>query len=473
VSSSPTERAADSSASRPGEAGADTAVVTIEMPQMGVSVAEGTIVEWLKQPGDWVEADATVAMVTTDKVDVEIPAPASGRLERILVQPDETVPVGTPLAEVDPSARPGEAHPQEHHEPEASQAEAPRAQAEAPPAPAETGDREPGVGEADGEGDRSRFYSPVVRRIAERHGVDLSRVQGTGIGGRVRKRDLLAYIEGPDGGEQRPEPNEEPAAPATRERALHIESPYRPEEPAPAPRGEGAPGLPGRREPMSPMRRQIAEHMLASRRTSAHCTTIVEVDMGRVAARRAELKQRMARREVSLTYLAFVARATVEALERHPIVNASIDGEEIVYHDDVNLGIAVALEQGLIVPVIRKAQRLSLEGMAAAIADVAERARGGRLEPDDVHGGTFTITNPGQFGAVLATPIINQPQVAILDLEAIVKRPVVISENGTDAIAIRPMTYLCMSWDHRALDGAEAARFLADVEQLLEGWGAR
>jgi pyruvate/2-oxoglutarate dehydrogenase complex dihydrolipoamide acyltransferase (E2) component len=197
------------------------------------------------------------------------------------------------------------------------------------------------------------------------------------------------------------------------------------------------------------------------------------VDMGRVAAQRAQLKERMARRQVPLTYLAFVALATVEALQRHPIVNASIDGEEIVYHDDVNLGIAVALEQGLIVPVIRQAQRLSLEGMAAAIADVAERARAGRLVPDDVHGGTFTITNPGQFGAVLATPIINQPQVGILDLEAIVKRPVVISEDGSDAIAIRPMTFLCMSWDHRALDGAEAARFLSEVEHRLEGWEDR
>jgi 2-oxoglutarate dehydrogenase E2 component (dihydrolipoamide succinyltransferase) len=446
--------------------------VTIEMPQMGVSVAEGTITEWLKRPGDWVEADETVAVVTTDKVDVEIPSPASGRLERVLVAADETVAVGTPLAEIDPSARPGEPHPQEHHEAEAPPADAPPAEAppaEAPPAPAERGGPEPAATEADGEADRSRFYSPVVRRIAERHGIDLSRVRGTGIGGRVRKRDVLTQVE--HGG-------------VSEERPLHIESPYRPEEEA-APEEEAVPAvaqdavapdgeaMAGHREPMSPMRRQIAEHMLASRKTSAHCTTIVEVDMGRVAARRAELKPRMARREVSLTYLAFVARAAVEALERHPIVNASIDGEEIVYHDDVNLGIAVALEQGLIVPVIRKAQRLSLEGMAAAIADVAERARGDGLEPDDVHGGTFTITNPGQFGAVLATPIINQPQVAILDLEAIVKRPVVISEGGSDAIAIRPMTYLCMSWDHRALDGAEAARFLADIEQTLEGWDAR
>jgi 2-oxoglutarate dehydrogenase dihydrolipoamide succinyltransferase (E2 component) len=475
VSSSPTEQETGSADSPPEQSGTEAGLVQIEMPQMGVSVAEGTIVEWLKQPGDWVEADETVAMVTTDKVDVEIPSPSSGRLERILVEPDETVPVGTPLAEIDPSGKPGEAHPQEHEHTQPPQEQREPA---APPAPAETG-REPARGEADGEPDRSQFYSPVVRRIAEQHGIDLSQVEGTGIGGRVRKRDVLAQVE--QGG-------------APEERPLHMESPYRPEEEAapaepegPAEAGtaeEEAPALAtgaaadgeaiaGRREPMSPMRRQIAEHMLASRRTSAHCTTIVEVDMGRVAARRAVLKQPMARRQVPLTYLAFVATATVEALQRHPIVNASIEGEEIVYHDDVNLGIAVALEQGLIVPVIRQAQRLSLEGMAAAIADVAERARGGGLEPDDVHGGTFTITNPGQFGAVLATPIINQPQVAILDLEAIVKRPVVISDGGSDAIAIRPMTYLCMSWDHRALDGAEAARFLADVEQMLEEWDAR
>ena len=236
---------------------------------------------------------------------------------------------------------------------------------------------------------------------------------------------------------------------------------------------------------MSPMRQAIARHMVESRRTAAHCTTIVEADFSRVAARRRELREQMRRRGVNLTYLAFVARATVEALEEHPRLNASVDGDEIVYYDDVNLGIAVALEDGLIVPVIRQAQRLSLEGMAAAIADLAERARTKRLEPDDVHGGTFTITNPGQFGAVLATPIINQPQVAILDLEAIVKRPsssrrlassVPLRGRGgregtDDSIAIRPMTYLCMSWDHRALDGADAARFLGSVKERLEGWG--
>jgi 2-oxoglutarate dehydrogenase E2 component (dihydrolipoamide succinyltransferase) len=217
------------------------------------------------------------------------------------------------------------------------------------------------------------------------------------------------------------------------------------------------------------MRLQIARHMVESRRTAAHCTTIVEVDLSRVVERRNALKEQMGRRGVHLTYLAFVARATVAALQEHPVLNASIDGEEIVYHDEVNLGIAVALDRGLIVPVIRRAQRLSLEGLAAAISDLAERARAGDLHPDEVHGGTFTITNPGQFGAVLATPIINQPQVGILDLEAVVKRPVVVSGPEGDSIAIRPMTYLCMSWDHRALDGAEAARFMGRVRERLEG----
>jgi pyruvate/2-oxoglutarate dehydrogenase complex dihydrolipoamide acyltransferase (E2) component len=210
--------------------------------------------------------------------------------------------------------------------------------------------------------------------------------------------------------------------------------------------------------------------MTTSRRTAAHCTTIVEADFSRVATRRAELRDPMRRRGVSLTYLSFVATATVEALQEHPRLNASVDGERITYHDDVNLGIAVALEDGLVVPVIRRAQRLSLEGMAAAISEVATRAREGRLEPDDLHGGTFTITNPGQFGAVLATPIINQPQVAILDLEAVVKRPVVVEGAEGDSIAIHPMTYLCMSWDHRALDGADAARFLSLVKGRLEEW---
>jgi 2-oxoglutarate dehydrogenase dihydrolipoamide succinyltransferase (E2 component) len=432
------------------------------MPQMGVSVAEGTIVEWRKRPGDWVEVDEPVCDVTTDKIDVEIPSPAAGRLDRILVEPGTTVAVGTLLAEINAEARPGEAHPDEHN------GKQPQGGEQAQPPASEP---------AAEDGDRSTFYSPVVRRIADKHGVDLAAVSGTGIGGRVRKKDVLAYIEAREG-----VPAEAP------EPALHIESPYRPEEveaPQPGEAGdEAAPVAPAgtppptvdelvgptRTEPMSPMRQAIARHMTDSRRTAAHCTTIVEADFTRVAARRSAEREAMRRRGVNLTYLAFVAVATVEALQRHPRLNASVDGDDIVYHDDVNLGIAVALENGLVVPVIRRAQRLSLEGMAAAIADIAERARDRKLEPDEVHGGTFTITNPGQFGAVLATPIINQPQVAILDLEAVVKRPVVVEGAEGDSIAIHPMSYLCMSWDHRALDGADAARFLADVRARLEGW---
>jgi len=464
VSSSPTSQPAESSTP-----------VQVTMPQMGVSVAEGTIVEWRKRPGDWVDADEPICDVTTDKIDVEIPSPASGRLDRILVEPGATVDVGTALAEIDAQARPGEAHPDEHAGDGAQ--------------PASDGQPTGELETANGEADRSRFYSPVVRRIAEKHGVDLDRVQGTGIGGRVRKKDVMAFITQEGETVVPPEP------------ALHIESPYQPEAEAPAPAeslqptgaggqvedsgdavppatASGAPpggGLdelvgPTRREPMSTMRRAIARHMGESRRTSAHCTTIVEADFARVAARRRELREPMRRRGVNLTYLAFVARATVEALERYPRLNASVDGDDLVYHDDVNLGIAVALDDGLVVPVIRRAQRLSLEGIAVAVGDLAERARAGRLEPDEVHGGTFTITNPGQFGAVLATPIINQPQVAILDLEAIVKRPVVVEGGNGDSIAIHPMTYLCMSWDHRALDGADAARFLGAVKDRLEAW---
>ncbi len=441
--SSPTSRSADPAAPEREAQDAGGTLVLVEMPKMGISVSEGTIVEWRKQPGDWVEADETIADVTTDKVDVEIPSPASGRLARIVADAGTTVPVGEAIAEIDSSARAGEAHPDEAEvrEPEP---------AATPTAPLE------------GEPDRSRFVSPVVRRIADKHGVDLDQVEGTGIGGRVRKKDVLAYVESDQGDGH-----------AGRAPVLHTESPYRPEQ-ASASEAERPAETEhvavdgGRRESMSPMRQAIAKHMVESRRTAAHCTTIVEVDMSRVAARRAELKEAMARRGVPLTYLSFVARATVAALAEFPVLNASVEGEEIVHHEDVNLGIAVALDDGLIVPVVPRAQRLSVEGLAAAIADVAERARARGLEPDEVHGGTFTITNPGQFGAVLATPIINQPQVAILDLEAIVKRPVVIEGPDGDSIAIRPMTYLCMSWDHRALDGAEAARFLGSVKARLE-----
>jgi 2-oxoglutarate dehydrogenase E2 component (dihydrolipoamide succinyltransferase) len=401
------------------------------MPQMGVSVAEGTIVKWHKRPGDWVQADETVCEISTDKIDTEIPSPASGRVARILVEAGKTVPVGTALAELDAAARPGEAHADEHV--------------------AETRDRPHAETP-----DRSHVISPVVQRIAAEHGVDVSKVEGTGVGGRVRKKDLLAYIEAGGNGES-PAP------------VLHSESPYRPEEsPATPPEREPDVRDGERREPMSSMRRQIAEHMLRSRRTAAHVTTVAEVDMTRVVERRAQMRGVFEARGVALTYLAFVARATVAELLERPRLNASLEGDEIVYHDDVNLGIAVALDDGLIVPVIHRAQRLSLEGIAAAVAELSERARTNRLSHEDVQGGTFTITNPGQFGTVLATPIINQPQVAILDLEAVVKRPAVVSGPDGDSIGIRHTTNLCLSFDHRALDGAEAARFLGGVKDRLE-----
>jgi pyruvate/2-oxoglutarate dehydrogenase complex dihydrolipoamide acyltransferase (E2) component len=385
----------------------NAATVDVTMPQMGVSVAEGTVLKWTKREGDWVEADEVICEISTDKVDTEVPSPAAGRLAQILVEENETVAVGTVLAKLEPGP----------------------AGSEKPP---------------NGSADRSHVISPVVRRIAAEHGIDLSTIQGTGVGGRIRKKDVVARIG------SKPEP------------VLHSDSPYRP---AQATNGHVA----ERREPLSPMRRQIAEHMVRSRQTAAHCTTVAEVDMTRVVVRRMELKPSFSERAVPLTALAFVARATVAAIQEQPVLNASIDGDAIVRHESVNLGIAVSLEDGLIVPVIHRAERLSLEGLAAAIDDLSKRARTKRLEPADVQGGTFTITNPGRFGTVLATPIINQPQVAILDLEAIVKRPVVVEGPDGDSIAIRQNANLCLSFDHRALDGAEAARFLGRIKELLEG----
>jgi pyruvate/2-oxoglutarate dehydrogenase complex dihydrolipoamide acyltransferase (E2) component len=272
-----------------------------------------------------------------------------------------------------------------------------------------------------------RRYSPVVQRIAAEHGVDLEQVPGTGRGGRVRKQDVLAFVE------SAPEP------------PLHIESPYRPE---PAPAGH-----------LSRMRRQIGEHMKRSLQTAAHCTTWIEIDMGRIEA---------ARTQLGLTALPFVARAAIAAIRDYPALNAWLEGEQYTVHEPVHLGIAVSLgEDGLIVPVVHDAHELSVEGLAARIKDLARRARTRELTADEVRGGTFTITNPGQYGSIMATPIINQPQVAILDLEAIVKRPVVVND---DSIAIRPMTILGLSWDHRALDGAQAAQFLSTVKGHLEGW---
>jgi pyruvate/2-oxoglutarate dehydrogenase complex dihydrolipoamide acyltransferase (E2) component len=407
-------------------------LVDITMPQMGVSVAEGTVVAWRVELGDPIVAEATVLEISTDKIDSEVPAPVSGTLAEILVAPDETVEVGTVLGRIATGDVSAEAPPAPTPAiPEAPRTPTPNASAEASPAPAALGNRR---------------YSPVVQRIAAEHEIDLSSVTGTGRNGRVRKQDVLALVNGNGNG------NGNTSALAE-EPPMHIESPYRPDPDVPSrPRTPVATDTEG----LSRMRRTIGQRMKHSLDTAATCTTWIEVDMSAVETARAKL---------GVTALAFVARATTEALREFPSLNAWLNGEAYDRVTDVNLGIAVSLgEDGLIVPVIHKAHELSVEGLAARIRDLARRARDGQLSADDVLGGTFTITNPGQYGSIMATPVINQPQVAILDLEAIVKRPVVID----DAIAIRPMTILGMSWDHRALDGALAAQFLASVRKRLE-----
>ncbi|HMI72535.1 MAG TPA: dihydrolipoamide acetyltransferase family protein [Solirubrobacteraceae bacterium] len=436
----------------------ETTTVEVVMPQMGVSVSEGTIVEWRKQVGDWVEYEEPIVDISTDKIDTEVPSPAAGRVAEIVVEPGTTVEVGTVLARLATDARPGQAHASEGNgaagsEPTAPASDAAAAQGQTPVESTATPSPEPGTAAP---ADAPRRYSPVVQRIAAEHGVDLEQVRGTGRGGRVRKQDVLAYLE--NGG-----------AAAAEEPPLHIESPYRPEpvEPSPAPAPTPAPtpasGLyqPPAAAPLSRMRRTVGEHMKRSLDTAATCTTWIEADMSRVER---------ARRDAGLTALPFVARATIDALREYPALNAWLQGEEHTVHEDVNLGIAVSLgEDVLIVPVIRAAQDLSAEGLSKRIKELARAARSRTLSPDDVQDGTFTITNPGQYGSIMTTPVINQPQVAILDLEAVVKRAVVITdEDGNDSIAIRPMTVLGLSWDHRALDGALAAQFLAAIKRRLE-----
>lgn len=451
--------------------------IQVVMPQMGVSVSEGTITKWLKQEGEAVAADEPLLEISTDKVDTEVPSPGTGVLRRILVREGETVPVGTVLGTIAPAGVEAAAPPPAAPAPPPPPAPAPPAEAEAPPAAplvAPTGN---------GQAERT-FVSPVVARIAAEHGVDVSRVPGTGRGGRVTKKDILAYIESgaavpaPPAAEavapppppappvpEAPPPPEAPAAPP----------PPPPAAPAPPPPAFAAPPAAGELvEPMTAMRRAIAEHMRRSLDTSAHVTTVFEVDMSKVVAIREKLKPEYERTYgVNPTYLSFIARAAIEAIRDWPWVNAEIRDDTIVVKQYVNLGIAVALEggKGLIVPVIKNAHELNLLGLARAIADLAERARTKKLTPDDVHGGTFTITNPGSFGALLGTPIINQPQVAILDVEALVKRPVVVQDDrGEDVIAIRPMMNLCLSYDHRLVDGAYAAQFMRQLREHLETW---
>ena len=396
--------------------------IEVVMPQMGVSVSEGTIIKWLKREGETVLIDEPLLEISTDKIDTEVPAPASGVLGRITRLEGETVAVGTTIAlieGVDQSTI---------REAVTKSVAAARAE---PAAPADPRDR--------------TFVSPVVARIAAEHSLDITRITGSGHGGRVTKKDILAFLQAT--GESEPEPTASDES----------------DEP-----GE-------RIEPMSPMRREIASHMRRSLDTSAHVTTVFEIDMSKVAAIRARLKPAyLESHGVRLTYLAFIARATVFALHDWPRLNGEIRDDSIVTRSWGNLGVAVAVDdgKGLIVPVIKNAERLGLMEIARAIADLGERARSKQLVPDDVQGGTFTITNPGGFGAIMGTPIINQPQAAILDVEAIVKRPIAISsEDGSDAVAIRPMLNLCLSYDHRLVDGAYAAQFMRDLRSSLESWG--
>jgi pyruvate/2-oxoglutarate dehydrogenase complex dihydrolipoamide acyltransferase (E2) component len=421
---------------------------------MGVSVAEGTVVEWKKQSGDWVEADEIIASISTDKIDTDVEAPATGRVQEVVVEVGTTVEVGTVLARIATDAKPGEAHLSESESSSGGTTEAAAAMESSGEAGELKGDT---TVRARRGSDGPRRYSPVVMRIAAEHGIDLEQVEGTGRGGRVRKQDVMAYLE--NGG-------------APEEPPMHIESPYRPDAPAPAktrkPRFDPAPAaapepMAGESAPLSRMRQAIGSRMLQSLQTAATCTTIVEADLVRIEAER---------RRTGLTYLPYIARATIDTLREFPALNATLEDDTVTTYDGVHLGIAVSLgEGGLIVPIIRDAQNLSVEGLAERIKDLAKRARANALQPDEVRGGTFTITNPGGYGSIIATPVINQPQVAILDTEAVVKRPVVITDElGNDSIAIRPMTYLCMSWDHRALDGALAAQFLNGLRKKLEDW---
>ena len=452
--------------------------IDVVMPQMGVSVSEGTVTRWLKQEGEHIEADEPLLEISTDKVDTEVPSPASGTLTQILVQEGETVEVGTPLARIGgaaeaaaPAPAPAPAAPSS--EPEAAPAPAPEPVAPEPvaaaPAPAPTPATVP-VQQPSENG--KAFVSPVVARIASEHGVDPGQVQGTGRGGRVTKKDILDFVE--SGSAPTPAAPEAPVAqPAA---APAPAAPAAPPAPKPAPvAAAAAEALPGESiEPMTAMRRGIADHMRRSLDTSAHVTSAIEVDMSRIVAVRERLKKEyQAAYGVNPTYLAFIAMATVENLRDYPYVNGELRGESIVTRNFVNLGIAVELAdgKGLIVPVLRNAETMNLLGLAKGIATIAQKARDKQLLPDDVQGGTFTITNPGGYGTFHGTPVISQPQAGILGTYALVKRPwVTQDELGKDVIAIRPIMNITLTYDHRLVDGAYAGRFLRDLRERLEGW---
>jgi len=423
----------------------------IIMPQMGESIFEGTITKWLKKPGDKVQRDEPLFEISTDKVDAEIPAPASGVLQEIKVAEGNTVQVNTVVGTI---AGEGEAAAPAKVAAPAAPAPAPAAEKKSAPAPAPA----PAVpapqmeeeGEESGEQARS---SPLVRKIARENNVDLSQVQGTGLGGRITKQDIMAFLERP----QAKAPAASPAsAPAASKPAA---------APAPA-------AIPGDLVPMTQMRKIISQRMIESRRTSAHVHCMFEVDLTRIVNLRNKVKSGFEQRNgARLTFMPFFVRAAIIALQQFPIVNASSEGDSIRYHRHVNVGIAVALDWGLIVPVLKNADELNFLGLQRGITDLGERSRNKKLMPQDVEGSTFTVTNPGQFGAVFGLPIINQPNSAIMGVGGITKMPLVVTDkDGSDSIAIRSVVHLTLGYDHRLIDGAIADQFMAYVKKILENW---
>jgi 2-oxoglutarate dehydrogenase E2 component (dihydrolipoamide succinyltransferase) len=431
----------------------------VVMPQMGESVAEGTIVRWLKHVGDRIERDEPLFEISTDKVDAEIPSPAAGVIAEIRHREGETVPIHTVVAIIGGSAGmatdPSAVAPAAAAKPSKALDSplAPEAASVSPPPAASTTGAAPAGAVTTGEGQR---LSPVVKKIAQEYNVDVSRIQGTGIGGRVTKRDILFYIGQTPTRPSGPSTAVAPSASASASTGAA----------ARAVRSTPTAIAPGTTAPMSVMRKRIAEHMVLSKRTSAHVHSVFEINCHRIDQIRQARKDEFARAGAKLTYLSFIIQAAVEALRAVPVVNASVDVDNIVYHKDVNIGIAVALDWGLIVPVVKRADEKSLMGISRAVADLAARARAKKLSPEDVQGGTFTITNPGGFGAQFGLPIINQPQVAIMAIGAVEKRVVVID----DAIAIRPMAYFSLGYDHRIIDGATADEFMSHVKRTLENW---
>lgn len=448
------------------------AKIDVIMPQMGESIAEGTISRWMKKVGDAVKRDEAIFELSTDKVDAEIPSPTAGVLAEILVQEGQTVAVQTVVARIETEAG-AVAQAPAPVAPAAPAAEPPRAapappaasapaRPAAPPAPAPA-PTPPSNGAESLEERLRRRSTPVVRKIAAEHGIDIGAVAGTGMAGRVTKSDVLGYIAGGQ------------AAPATAPAVAA--SPAAPPAAVPAAAVPAAAGYPAADawdgdtvEPWSRIRKLTAEHMIMSRRTSAHVATFFDIDYSRVAQLRARKKAEYAARGVNLTFLAFIAKAVADNLRKHPTVNASVGRDTTILRRDINLGVAVALDWGLIVPVIKHADELSLLGVSRAINDLAERARAKKLSPDEVQKGSFTITNPGVFGSTIGVPIINQPQVAILAVGAITKQPAVVTVDGADSIGIRTMGMLSLSFDHRIVDGADADRFMADVKKSIESF---